>query len=151
MSEGQEVHEKTGQVVVYEAPDGGARVEVVVGDKTVWLSQAEMVKLFGRDRTVITRHIGNVFREGELHRESNVRILHIAFKDHPLSDGNKRTGSLLFLDYLRRDDALLGSNGQSLFSDTALVALALLIAESQPSHKDLVITLVLNLLVEDRP
>jgi prophage maintenance system killer protein len=72
-------------------------------------------------------------------------------KDHPLSDGNKRTGSLLFLDYLRRNSALNGPTGQPRFSDTALVALALLVAESEASHKDLVIRLVLNLLAEDRP
>lgn len=78
-------------------------------------------------------------------------LLYFVIKDHPLSDGNKRTGSLLFLDYLRRNKALLGSNGQPRFSDTALVALALLVAESQASHKDLVIRLILNLLAEDRP
>ena len=72
-------------------------------------------------------------------------------KDHPLSDGNKRTASLLFVDYLRRNSALLGTNGQPRFSNTALVALVLLVAESQASHKDLVIRLILNLLAEDRP
>jgi len=72
-------------------------------------------------------------------------------KNHPFSDGNKRSGSLLFLDYLRRNGALLGANGRPRCSDTALVALALLIAESQPSHKALVMPLVLNLLAEDRP
>ncbi len=336
MSEEQGSGNQTGEILVYEAPDGGARVEVIVRDETVWLSQAEMVDLFGRDRTVITRHIGNVFREGELPRKSNVQILHIAsggdrpttlysldviisvgyrvksqrgtqfrmwatntlrdhlirgytlnekrlhgrgvefeqavtllsstlqnqhlitdqgqavldvvqryarswrilrdydedtlshtpdqtsepiaslglaearetlaalrddmvargetpglfglerddtlgsillnieqtwdgrplyptiesraahllyfvIKDHPLADGNKRSGSLLFLDYLRRNNALLASNGQPRFSDTALVAFALLVAESDASHKELVIRLILNLLAEDRP
>lgn len=336
MSEGEEVHEPTGEVIVYEAPDGGPRVEVIIGGETVWLTQAQMVSLFGVDRTRITRHVGNVFRERELPRESNVRKTHIAsggdrptalysldviisvgyrvrsqrgtqfriwatntlrdhlvrgytlnekrvrdrgiepeqalnlllstlqhqhlitdqgqavleviqryarswrilrdydenqlssapdqtsapiasldidtaretiralrneiiargenpglfgqehdetlgsillnieqtwddqplyptiesraahllyfvIKDHPFSDGNKRSGSLLFLDYLRRNGALLGANGRPRFSDTALVALALLIAESQPSHKELVMRLVLNLLAEDRP
>jgi len=78
-------------------------------------------------------------------------LLYFVVKDHPLSDGNKRTASLLFLDYLRRNNALLGSNGRPRFSDTALVALALLVAESEASHKDLVIRLILNLLAEDRP
>jgi prophage maintenance system killer protein len=78
-------------------------------------------------------------------------LLYFVIKDHPLSDGNKRTASLLFLDYLRRNNALRGSNGRPRFSDTALVALALLVAESEASHKDLVIRLVLNLLAEDRP
>ena len=78
-------------------------------------------------------------------------LLYFVIKDRPLSDGNKRTASLLFVDYLRRNSALLGTNGQPRFSNTALVALALLVAESQASHKDLVIRLILNLLAEDRP
>ncbi|HVC22686.1 MAG TPA: hypothetical protein VNH82_04580 [Candidatus Dormibacteraeota bacterium] len=72
-------------------------------------------------------------------------------KDHPLLDGNKRIGSLLFLDYLRRNGALHGADGQPRFSDTALVALALLVAESGAPHKELVIRLILNLLADDRP
>lgn len=78
-------------------------------------------------------------------------LLYFVIKDHPLSDGNKRTASLLFLDYLRRNDAYLGTSGQPRFSNTALTALALLVAESEATHKDLVIRLVLNLLAEDRP
>lgn len=76
-------------------------------------------------------------------------LLYFVIKDHPLADGNKRTASLLFLEYLRRNGALLRSDGAPRFSDTALVALTLLVAESEPSHKDLVIRLVLNLLAED--
>ena len=57
-------------------------------------------------------------------------LLYFVIKDRPLSDGNKRTASLLFLDYLLRNNALLGTSGQPRFSDTALVALALLVAES---------------------
>jgi prophage maintenance system killer protein len=78
-------------------------------------------------------------------------LLYFVIKNHPLTDGNKRTASLLFLDYLRRNNALAGSTGLPRFSDTALVALALLVAESEASHKDLVIRLILNLLAEDRP
>ena len=325
-----------GEIVVYEAPDGSARVEVVIGADTVWLTQAQMVELFDRNQSVVARHIRNVFREEELPAEGNMQILHIAtggdrpttfynldviisvgyrvrslrgtqfrrwatktlhdhlvrgytlnekrllargvefdqavalltttlrnqqlvtgegqavlevvqhyartwrmlraydeddlpsapgqtsapiasldiaaaretirtlrdemlargespgmfgqergdalesillnieqtwggealypsiesraaqllyfvIKDHPLTDGNKRTASLLFLDYLRRNHALRGSTGRPRFSDTALVALALLVAESEASHKELVIRLVLNLLAEDRP
>ena len=77
-------------------------------------------------------------------------LLYFVIKDHPLTDGNKRTGALLFLEYLRRNGALLGADGRPRFSDTALVALALLVAESAPAHKNLVIRLVLNLLSEDR-
>ena len=56
------------QIVVYEAADN-VRLEVKTDGETVWLSQYQMCQLFGRDRTVITRHINNIFKEGELERE----------------------------------------------------------------------------------
>lgn len=70
-------------------------------------------------------------------------------KDHPFGDGNKRIGTLLFLEYLRRNDLLLRTNGAPRLADNAMVALALLIAESEPSQKELMIRLVLNLLDDD--
>lgn len=320
-----------GEVIVYEAPDGEIRVDVRLERETVWLTQAQMAELFGRDRSVVTKHIRNVFKEGELAEESNVHFLHIAgsdkpvgfysldviisvgyrvkslrgsqfriwatrtlrdhllrgytlnerrlaerglgeieqavgllartltthalvtdegravldvvqrytrswrllleydeerlaetpthpltpaagmgledartaaarlredlasrgetgalfglergdalagilgaieqtfdaeplypsaqgraahllyfvIKDHPFGDGNKRIGTLLFLEYLRRNGLLLRTNGEPRLADNAMVALALLIAESNPAQKELMIRLVLNLL-----
>ena len=65
---------------------------------------------------------------------------------HPFSDGNKRIGTLLFLDYLRRNGLLLRADGEPRLADNAMVALALLVAESEPAQKELMIRLVLNLL-----
>ena len=56
------------QIVVYEGTDD-VRLEVKTDGETVWLTQAQMCQLFGRDRTVITKHINNIFKEGELERE----------------------------------------------------------------------------------
>ena len=56
----------TGKIVVYEAPDGAVRVDVRLDQETVCLTQQQMAKLFGRDRSVVTRHIRNAFNEGEL-------------------------------------------------------------------------------------
>ena len=53
-------------------------------EETVWLTQAQMAELFQKDRTVVTRHINNVFTEGELDQESNVHFLHIPFSDRPV-------------------------------------------------------------------
>lgn len=78
VNEGQETRFAGGEIVVYEASGGGARVEVVVGEDTVWLTQAQMADLFERERSVITKHLRNVFEEGELDREGNVQHLHIA-------------------------------------------------------------------------
>lgn len=322
-----------GEVVLYEASDGELRLEVKLERESVWLSQAQMALLFDRERSVITKHLGNVFRDGELARESNVQNLHIAssdrpidfysldvvisvgyrvkstrgtqfriwatrtlrehlvrgftlnerrlrerglgdieeslalvsrtlarnelatsegravldvvrhyartwqlllaydedrlaaeppggrrigaslglddahavitrlraqlaetgeatdlfgrergdqldgilaaieqtfggeplypsvearaahllyfvIKDHPFSDGNKRIGALLFLEYLARNGALLGRDGAPRFADNALVALALLTAESEPAQKDLLVRLTINLMLD---
>ena len=69
--------EKQGEIILYQ-PDEAVRLEVRLEDETVWLTQAQIAELFQRDRTVITKHINNVFKEKELDRESNVQILHIA-------------------------------------------------------------------------
>ncbi|MEJ7668571.1 MAG: virulence protein RhuM/Fic/DOC family protein [Casimicrobiaceae bacterium] len=55
-----------GEVILYEAPDGQVRVEVRLERENVWLTQEQMARLFGRERSVITKHVRNVFREGEL-------------------------------------------------------------------------------------
>lgn len=73
-----------GEVLVYLAEDGSALVEVRLERDTVWLTQAQMAELFGRERSVITKHVRNVFREGELAEESNVQNLHIAGSDKPV-------------------------------------------------------------------
>lgn len=59
-----------GEVLLYEAPDGQVRVDVRLDHETVWLTQEQMGRLFGRERSVITKHIRNVFREGELEPEA---------------------------------------------------------------------------------
>ena len=56
--------------MLYETPDGEVRVDVRFDRETVWLTQQKMAELFARDRSVITRHIRNAFREGELYPES---------------------------------------------------------------------------------
>lgn len=76
--------ENLGEVEIYEAPDGGIRLDVRLERDTVWLTQAQMVELFGRDQSVISRHIGNTFKEGELGREGNMQKMHIANSDKPV-------------------------------------------------------------------
>lgn len=71
-------------VVIFETKDSEISLRVPVENDTVWLTQAQMTELFNVDRTVITRHINNVFKEGELQRESNVQKMHIANSDKPV-------------------------------------------------------------------
>ena len=69
-----------GEIILYQ-PDNSVQLEVRMESETVWLTQAQMAELFQKDRTVITRHINNVFTEKELEKESNVHFLHIPFSD----------------------------------------------------------------------
>ena len=73
-----------GEIAVYQTAEGGMRVEARLERDTVWLSQAQMAALFGRERSVISKHIRNVFREEELAEESNVQNLHIPGSDKPV-------------------------------------------------------------------
>lgn len=64
------------QLVIYNTSDGAMSIDVTVQNETVWLSQGQMAELFDKNQSVIARHISNVFKEGELERESNMQILH---------------------------------------------------------------------------
>ena len=55
-----------GEIILYQTPDGNASIDVKLENETVWLSAEQMAILFDRDRTVIQRHIRNVFQDGEL-------------------------------------------------------------------------------------
>ena len=57
---------KQDQVVIYQTEDGQTQIDVRLENETVWLTQAQMAELFQKDRTVITRHINNVFKEKNL-------------------------------------------------------------------------------------
>lgn len=73
-------------------------------------------------------------------------LLYFVIKNHPFSDGNKRSGAFLFVDFLNRNGRLLDAGGQPVINDIGLAALALLIAESDPAHKETMIRLVMNML-----
>lgn len=113
------------------------------------LSQCEeATSLFGQqyDQRLIgiLGNIEQTFEGAPLYpsrEEKAAHLLYFVIKDHPFSDGNKRIGVLLFLLYLKKQGVTLGS-----LSDIALVSLALMIAESDPSHKDTVIRLIINML-----
>ncbi len=75
--------EHHGEIILYQ-PDETVKLEVRLEDETVWLTQSQMGELFQRERTVITKHINNVFKENELDEQSNVHFLHIANSDKPV-------------------------------------------------------------------
>lgn len=125
--------------------------------RSALLARGEASPLFGQERSALAGILGAIEQtfDGELlypsAQERAAHLLYFLVKDHPFVDGNKRIGALLFLEYLRRNDLLLSADGSPRLADSAIVALTLLIAESQPRHKDLIIRLVLNLLEDKGP
>src|SRR5690606_5306830 len=73
------------QISLYQTADGSIQLEVALERDTVWLNQAQMVDLFGRDQSVISRHIRNAFAEGEVSETSNMQKMHIAKSDRPVA------------------------------------------------------------------
>lgn len=83
ITEGVQAADK-GDVLLYQGK-GGIALEVRVQGDTVWLTQPQMAKLFGCERSVVTKHVNNVFAEGELDRKSNVQNMHTASSDKPVA------------------------------------------------------------------
>jgi prophage maintenance system killer protein len=77
-------------------------------------------------------------------------LLYFVVKNHPFSDGNKRSGAFLFVDFLHRNSRLLDSAGNLVVNDTGLAALTLLIAESDPKQKETLIKLVMHMLANEK-
>ena len=121
--------------------------------RTSLAGREESSDLFGRERDNqlhgILGAIEQTFGGEPLYPTAQSRAAHLLYfviKDHPFADGNKRIGTLLFLEYLHRNELLLLENGHPRLADNAMVALALLVAESNPKQKELMIRLVQNLL-----
>ena len=64
--------EDKGQILLYQTPDGESRIEVSLQDDTVWLNLDQMAELFKRNKSTISRHIKNVFEEGEVQPDATV-------------------------------------------------------------------------------
>ena len=74
---------KKNEIILFE--DGNVKLEVNMHDETVWLTQEQMIHLFGRDQSVISRHIKKLFEEKELDEKSNMQKMHIASSDKPVT------------------------------------------------------------------
>lgn len=73
-------------------------------------------------------------------------LLYFMVKNHPFTDGNKRSGAFLFVDFLHRNARLLNDAGEMVINNTGLAALTLLVAESDPNQKETLIKLIMNML-----
>jgi DNA ligase (NAD+) len=117
--------------------------------KTDLVGRGEATLLFGNQKDNSLKGIlGNIeqtFGGEDLYKTTEEKAAHLIYfviKDHPFSDGNKRIGCFLFLLYLKLQNIIIKIN------NNGLVALALLVAESHPSHKNLLIRLIVNLLMD---
>jgi len=120
--------------------------QIVEKFKRTLAKAGQATDLFGRVRDDgLTSILGNLEQTWEgvpVYPNVDVRAAHLLYfviKNHPFVDGNKRIGSLLFLHYLSK-------NERALPEESALVALALLIAESAPKHKEIVVRLIISLM-----
>jgi death-on-curing family protein len=73
------------QIEIYTSNEGQTQIEVQIDGDTVWLTQDQLAFLFERDQSVISRHLANVFKEGELVKKSNMQKMHIPNSDKPIS------------------------------------------------------------------
>lgn len=115
----------------------------------------EATELFANERDGsfggIVKGLYQTFGGKELYKsveDKAAHLLYFTIKDHPFSDGNKRSGAFLFVYYLDRNKYLYKKSGEKKINDNALVALALLVAESAPKEKDMIIKLIMNLIAE---
>ena len=78
------MEQSSSSVILYTTEDGKTQLDVKLENETVWLSVNQMSALFSREESNIRRHILNIFKEGELIRESNVQKIHVPFSDKPV-------------------------------------------------------------------
>jgi prophage maintenance system killer protein len=124
-------------------------LEAITNLKHNLSARKEATNFFGNEREnsfqSILHNIEQTFDGHTLYKTAEEKAAHLLYfiiKDHPFTDGNKRIGCFIFLLYLKLQNIPLKLN------DNGLVALALLIAESNPLQKDLMIRLIINLLVD---
>jgi prophage maintenance system killer protein len=123
--------------------------------KTALLQRKEATELFALERTDgLSSILGNleqsVFGEAAYPtiESKAAHLLYFMVKNHPFTDGNKRSGAFLFVDFLHRNHRLYNPQGHPCINDTGLAALTLLVAESKPDQKETLIRLIMNMLAQ---
>lgn len=112
---------KKNEIIIFETSDKRISLPVSVDNDTVWLSANQMAMLFERDEKTIRKHINNVFAEGEVENENNTQKMRV--------DGVKQC---------------LVSGWRKMIDDRTLVALTIMIAESNPEEKEMMISVIMN-------
>lgn len=121
--------------------------------KVQLMQRGEATELFARERgdgleALLGNLVQTVFGEPAYPSVEGkaAHLLYFVVKNHPFADGNKRSGAFLFVDFLHRNGRLLDKNGHPVINDTGLAALTLLVAESDPKQKEILIRLIMHML-----
>jgi len=137
----------------------GVKVEIqefrdlIQKTKEELIQKKEATDLFGReyegkfDGTISA--VYQTFGGNDLYpslEEKAANLLYLVIKNHSFVDGNKRVGSILFVYFLAKNNFLIRDNGESKINDNTLVALALLVAQSKPEEKEILVKLIVKLL-----
>jgi prophage maintenance system killer protein len=124
--------------------------------KATLLQRKEATELFALERTDgLSSILGNleqsVFGKAAYPtiESKAAHLLYFFVKNHPFTDGNKRSGAFLFVDFLHRNHRLYNPQGHPCINDTGLAALTLLVAESKPAQKETLIRLIMNMLAQE--
>lgn len=117
------------------------------------IKKKEASDLFGKERDLAFESVLNsvvqTFGGEYLYKsieEQAAHLLYFVIKNHPFTDGNKRIGAFLFVWFLEKNKHRFKKSGELKINDNALVALALLVAQSNPDDKEIMIKLVMNLI-----
>jgi prophage maintenance system killer protein len=115
--------------------------------------QYKATELFGREKDeTLKSSLGNIFQTFDGNQlypsmeEKASHLLYFLVKNHHFTDGNKRIAAFLFLWFLEKNNALYHKDGSKRIADNALVAMTLMIAESNPKHKDIIVKVIVNLI-----
>lgn len=97
---------------------------------------------------MVKKEIGDEYLYPSI-EEQAAHLLYFIIKNHPFTDGNKRIGAFMFIWFLQLNQHHLKRSGESKINDNALVAIALLVAQSDPNQKDTMIKLIINLIKDE--
>ena len=144
--------EKLNENITYEIEYNEAKAAINELKKQL-IAKKEAGKLFGNEKDNsfkgTLKNIVQTFDGQYLYisvEEQAANLLYLILKNHPFNDGNKRIGALLFIWFLDKNKHRFKPNGEIKINNNTLVALALLVAQSNPSEKDLMIQLITSLI-----
>lgn len=157
------------KVVIYQTKDGVTSIDVRLDGETVWLTANQMAVLFGRDEKTIRKHINNAIKEelkdtvvvskfatttkhGAIKDKVQTRDVNVYNLDVIISVGYRvksQRGVEFRIWFMQNNGILYNSDGSKRISNGTLVAITLMIAESRPEEKDIMVKVVVNLINRD--